>query len=536
MPTTSDFPIEWDDPADLELSWEHDSMHMPFALSPLSIDYVTLIIEGMGYGRSKLDAPFQMLGRFWHGYTYFSYRYLVPEPHKPALDAYTERRRAFVAQSDAYWTDTALPELRASRDWFRTLPVDSMAPDELATAWTDGWERAARAWGIHFHAIRGAYQITDDLSDFYESVVADAAPGAALRLVQARADVLHDVEDGLDRLTATVRADPTLLAAFSEGAAPTMAALESMPEASAFVADLRDFLDTHGHLGGLFDDIAFPSWIEEPSIVLGDIARRLTMMDAPTATERRAALLAQADSEADEVRAAIADDPDKVARFEELLDAGRRVGPLTEIHNYWIDRLVQSLVRTFARRVGDRLVNTGVIQTADDVLYLRRDEVPGLLLEPGDRRGLVAERRALHQRQKAMRPPAKVGKPPKPSTEADRFDGARFEPSEDGTMRGTGASAGVVRGTARIVLGPQDFGKVRPGDVIVAPSSNPSWVPLFTIAGGVLCNTGGVLCHAAVVAREVGLPAVVGLGDATTRIADGAQVELDGTTGFVRIL
>jgi pyruvate,water dikinase len=135
-----------------------------------------------------------------------------------------------------------------------------------------------------------------------------------------------------------------------------------------------------------------------------------------------------------------------------------------------------------------------------------------------------------------MRPPAKVGKPPKPSTEADRFDGARFEATEDGTLRGTGASAGVVRGTARVVLGPQDFGKVRPGDVIVAPSSNPSWVPLFTIAGGVLCNTGGVLCHAAVVAREVGLPAVVGLGDATTRIADGAQVELDGTTGFVRIL
>ncbi len=86
------------------------------------------------------------------------------------------------------------------------------------------------------------------------------------------------------------------------------------------------------------------------------------------------------------------------------------------------------------------------------------------------------------------------------------------------------------------MLGPEDFGRVQPGDIIIAPSSNPSWVPLFSIAGGLVTNTGGVLCHAAVVARELDLPAVVGTGDATTRIADGQMLELDGTTGFVRLL
>jgi pyruvate,water dikinase len=254
------------------------------------------------------------------------------------------------------------------------------------------------------------------------------------------------------------------------------------------------------------------------------------------ATERHAALLAQADEEAEGVRAALVSEPEKVVRFDQLLDAGRRVGPLTEIHNYWIDRLVQSQIRSFAMRVGARLVRAGVIEAADDILYVRRDEVPGLLLDPVDRRALIAERREAHRRQQAMRPPAKVGKPPKPSTEPDRFDGARYEAADDGTLRGTGASAGVVRGTARIILGPQDFGKVTQGVVIVAPSSNPSWVPLFSVACGLLTNTGGVLSHAAVVAREFGLPAVVGLGDVTTRIPDGAEVELDGTTGLVRVL
>ena len=87
-----------------------------------------------------------------------------------------------------------------------------------------------------------------------------------------------------------------------------------------------------------------------------------------------------------------------------------------------------------------------------------------------------------------------------------------------------------------MALSPDDFGRIQPGDIIVCPSSNPSWVPVFAIAGGLVTNTGGVLSHAAVVAREFGLPAVVGTGDATARIADGRTVEIDGTRGTVRLL
>jgi pyruvate,water dikinase len=87
-----------------------------------------------------------------------------------------------------------------------------------------------------------------------------------------------------------------------------------------------------------------------------------------------------------------------------------------------------------------------------------------------------------------------------------------------------------------VTLAPDDFGRIMPGDIIVCPSSNPSWVPVFAIAGGLVTNTGGVLSHAAVVAREFGLPAVVGTHDATARIADGRTVEIDGTSGTVRLL
>jgi pyruvate,water dikinase len=94
----------------------------------------------------------------------------------------------------------------------------------------------------------------------------------------------------------------------------------------------------------------------------------------------------------------------------------------------------------------------------------------------------------------------------------------------------------VARGRARVVRGPEDFARVGNGDIIIAGASNPGWVQLFTIAGGFVTDTGGVLSHAAVVAREFGLPAVVGTGDATTRIADGRIVEIDGAAGLVRFV
>jgi pyruvate,water dikinase len=186
-------------------------------------------------------------------------------------------------------------------------------------------------------------------------------------------------------------------------------------------------------------------------------------------------------------------------------------------------------------RVGDRLVGMGAIGEAADILYLRRDEVSDLLRRPDDRRAMVDARRAEHRRWSAIRPPRKVGVPSEDGG-GDRFDGERFTPTRPDELRGTGASAGIVRGPARVTLTQADFGAVQPGDIIVCPSSNPSWVPLFAIAGGLITNTGGVLSHAAVVAREYALPAVVGTGDATDRIADGRLVEIDGSAGLVRLL
>ena len=279
-----------------------------------------------------------------------------------------------------------------------------------------------------------------------------------------------------------------------------------------------------------------PSWAEEPDQLLVELAKRVQHPPTVGAEERREALAAKAEALADDVRTRLAADPEALASFEALLADARQVGPLTETHNYWIDRMAQATLRRFVFRVAGRLVAAGALETPADILYLRREEVPALLRRPEDRRDLVAERRAEHAHWRTVRPPAKLGKPSEDDGEGDRFDGHRVASTGPDEVRGTGASVGVVRGPARVILDQEGFGSVEPGDIIVCPSSNPSWVALFAIAGGLITNTGGVLSHAAVVAREFALPAVVGTGDATTRIANGRIVELDGSTGIVRLL
>ena len=530
-----DFPIVWVEADDPELTWERDDMHMPFAVAPLSADYIQVLTDGMRYGRTKVGNPWHLHVRFWNGYVYMTARADRPVVDEDEAErAVAENQRALIPTAAAYWHERAMPELHAMRDWFASLDVAETDLAGLADLWVEGWDRATRAWEIHFLAIRAPYQVTDDLADLYEGLVTDAPPGEALRMIQGQAHELHVVDQGIDALAGIVASDPDLRQAFSEGT-PSVDRLADMPAAATLLDELAAFLGDHGHLGGSFDDLGFATWSERPEMVLGDVKRRLAT-GGPTSEERRATLLAEADRLADDVRRRLADRPDDLAAFEELLVHARTVGPLTEIHNYWIDRLAHAGVRRMALQVGARLVAAGVMGDPEDVLYLSRSEVETVLRDPEDRQAMIAERRILHERQKSMSAPYRVGKVPDGPAGADRFDGARFEPEQDGRLRGTGASGGVYRGTARVVLGPADFGKVQRGDVIVAPSSNPSWLPLFTIAGGLLTNTGGVACHAAVVAREFGLPAVVGLGDATTRVRDGATVELDGTTGHVTIL
>lgn len=539
--STPEFPFAFADPSHAELTWEWDDMHMPHPLAPLAGDYACALAHAFQEPYRKYNdtefGPFpqEWFSACWNGYVYYAFRRNIALDQRKALfDRVVALNRWLIPTAEAYWRDELLPELKALYAATDAVPVETGSLDEVARGWEAGWDARRRAWDIHFDIISGPYQVMDDLVDAYDAATPGAAAGEALRLAHGQRHELYDVEVAMEQLRELALATPAIAAAL-RGGSRSLDDLRALPRGEAFVTAAEAFLTEHGHLGQSVDDLALPSWAEEPAGFLVEVARRLDHPPEPAET-RRARLEREAESLANGVRQRLADNPKDLARFEEVLHHARKIGFMTETHNYWIDRKSQAVTRSLAIRIGRRLVAEGLLAEPEDILYLHHDEIGPVLRDRSDQRPLIATRKAEHARQRTMTPPRVVGAPAPPPVAEDRFNGPILESTEAGVLKGTGSSAGIATGPARVVLTSLEFDRIRPGDIVVCPSSNPSWVPVFTIIAGLVTNTGGVLSHAAVVAREFGLPAVTGVAGATTEIRDGQLLEIDGTAGTVRLL
>ncbi|MEO7664873.1 MAG: hypothetical protein ABIV26_07070, partial [Candidatus Limnocylindrales bacterium] len=454
---TDDFPVTWEAPGDPDLGWERDDMHMPFALAPLAEDYVRTLAAGFNHPYEVFGGfPQRMHGRVWNGYAYFAHTSNLPEPDRAAnRERWLAVMRERIEATERYWMDEVLPELRTIDAGLRAIPVETMDGRALTDAWDAAWASVRRMWDLHFAIILGPYMVMEDLADLYEAALPDGASGDAMRLVQGSRHELLELELGVERLAAIAAAHPAIAALLGEAGAAAagesriqpgdLAELEGGPE---FLAELDAFLAQHGHMGQGFDDLLLPSWTDDPGQFLLELSLRLRV-PPESAVARRERLAAEAERLAGAARERLSGDPERLAEFERLLGHARAIGPLTEVHNYWIDRLAQARLRTFALRIGARLVTDGSLGAPDDVLYLHRAEVREAIEAPGDRRSLVAARREEHERRRTLTPPRNVGAEPGPP-DPDRFDGHRFTSTEDDVILGTGASAGIVRGPARV--------------------------------------------------------------------------------------
>jgi pyruvate,water dikinase len=198
--------------------------------------------------------------------------------------------------------------------------------------------------------------------------------------------------------------------------------------------------------------------------------------------------------------------------------------------------LAWPVMRRLLEELGRRLVAEGVLTASDQVFWLSRDEaeraVAGEPLPQVVER--IAERRARHRGQALLRPPQYL--PVNRVMSAwDRFLPAKVDAGSGAVLRGNAGSGGVVTGPARVIAGPADFADFTPGEILVAEITTPAYTPLFAVAGGVVTDIGGVLSHGSIVAREYGIPAVLGTGSATSRIATGDIVTVDGGRGEVRL-
>jgi pyruvate,water dikinase len=252
----------------------------------------------------------------------------------------------------------------------------------------------------------------------------------------------------------------------------------------------------------------------------------------PQPSDRHRQLATRRETLTAQCLAALGDRPQLQARFQALLEVTQRYAVLREQQARQLT-LGWPLLRRCALRLGETLRAHGVIDRAEDVFFLTRAELD----THTPLQELVDQRRATWERQRRLLAPLTIGRPPRllakellAAVEAVRTPGAAPEDA----IVGQPASPGRATGPVRIIHGPDDFDRFQPGEVLVARATAPAWTPLFARAVAVVTDGGTLAAHASLVAREYGIPAVVATGDATTRLADGQQVTVDGGAGTVR--
>jgi rifampicin phosphotransferase len=368
-----------------------------------------------------------------------------------------------------------------------------------------------------------------------DAAVAAGDPASVATLIGAVGDVRSaEYSRDLAQVATYVRSSVALTQHFDEGADGLLERLRSDPQAGAFVGAFDHFVAQHGHRGPNDWDIAGRTWANTPSLTLAAIERLRVDLPSSSTNSADSAASARAETIA-RIRRGVK--PFQRKPFDLALTS---IGSWTRAREGTRDRAVRFLqpakqvFRELARRCGER----GGIGDPAALTLLTLDEL-SQYLGGHDMAPIIATRLDLYRRFVDATPrffitsPATI--PSLEELETERPAAAtKAIPGE--VLTGTAGSGGTAVGRARIVLDPGECADLEPGEILVCPITDPGWTPLFLPAAAVVVETGALMSHAVIVSRELGLPCVVAVPNATTRLTNGQRIEVNGTNGTVTVL
>jgi pyruvate,water dikinase len=549
IPTPPDFPVAWESPDDERLFWTRDAMHFPNPVNELEDEFFVRISQGNGFARATAtyDMPVRMLVRRINNYLYSAVTPAVGAEEMEAREKSAQKKIGeAMARLGERWRGEYLPEIRGYlSDWDRFDLRGAPMPELLAHL-DETVTKHRRLWEIHFTIAFPMMISMSTFEEFYRDLFGSDGAFDAYRLLQGLDNKTVETGRELWRLSRKALEMPQVRKVLEEEPAADVApALEASAEGREFLAELNAYLDEYGQRGDMWG-ISYPTWAEDPTPVIRMLKDYVTQPGGDP-DEELASLAAERERLLAETRERLAGYPQAVRdEFEFMLGLAQESTILSEDHGFWIDFSSTARVRKVVMEFGRRFAQAGVTERPDDVLHLKLDEVRETAeqLPDLDRKDLVARRKAELERFGAMQPPPALGTPP-PGPPPDNpmtrtlmkfFGGPPQPPGETGVLRGNPGSPGVVRGRARVLRSLSEAAGLRQGEVLVAETTAPPWTPLFATAAAVVTDTGGILSHCAVVAREYRIPAVVGTGAATATIRSGQTIEVDGDGGVVRVL
>jgi pyruvate,water dikinase len=564
----ADFPIEWASEQEQELFWFFDDLHCPQPISPMFFDIGGWWLTCDDMFR-RFGTPFasDWIAKNINGYLYtaaipaqpgttvegvelgnrYAPRTPVDDPEYPEkIGAYLEAvLPTYGAHFADWWNDRLVPEMISNFEYLETK-IDrwqEIPLMEWATILEDALDIHDRHWKIHWMMNFSQLSATLALQAAVEELKPEVDPTLLGRLQNSASDRNWDSIEALWQMKGEVKGDAELAAIFSrDTGGDIMAGLEGSERGQRFITErLRPYQQEFGWHAVWSHEFVFPTRYEQPEPILEVIKGYVdTDYDYPSAIGALKADLAAA---ADDLLEGL--EGEALERMKLAHETNARMAPLTPDHHFYIDQGTNAHVRLVLISIGRHLVAEGAIGEPNDVMFLRYNELRYLMADPAgsEVRELISDRRDEREDAFEIRPRDWVGTATEEALAfpylpnwgfPERFHRDHAVPAD--RVEGLAASAGVIEGTARLVLSSEQFDQVENGEILVCQMTNPAWVTLFTKISGLVTDAGGAASHPAVLSREFGIPAVIGTSIATQKIKTGDRLRVNGSTGVVEIL
>ena len=546
---------------------------MPDPVTPLgaSLVWIPEILPAWAVGNVRLryftpeemaPDPFPPVGGFFYGYLYVNQTYVRitgiragigadaidaaffshpnPPPHQSRPTDVNEELSANVAER-LQWTmtTTTFPELEEERELADRVRAER--PD-LHTASNELLITLARRaaplqrimWGRGYVIASNQAAIGPGV---ISSLIGNEDPTLAIRLIGNAGDVDSALPSfALWDLSRVVRADAGLTAAFDKGEEGLLGRLrQDHPD---FATRFDMFVHEFGYRGPSEWDIGVHTWETQPELPLALIGRLRHLDDNASPGLRLQEHAADAASALQQALKILGSNEEAVQTLHLAIASARRFAAWRERGKTSAVKVLHE-VRAPLFELGRRLTAKGELDHPRQVFMALEPELDLLATHAGDIAGTLRERERQWRQLFDIEPPTFVvgGEPMTPLADVPRKGGQQVPTVKPGdVLVGAPASAGVARGRARVVADTSQIAAFEPGEILVAPQTDPSWTPLFMVAAGVVVDVGAMGSHAMIVSRELGIPCAAGVSDATRRIPDGTLLEVDGSSGKVTVL
>ncbi|GAB4250971.1 MAG: PEP-utilizing enzyme [Thermoleophilia bacterium] len=539
--------------------WFRDDLHQPYVISPMGMTTIQAH-HAWGYhvAAAKTSLPSSHGGhvKIYKGRVYLGFA-LIDDPAEVEARAprFAEQLEYCLDHWDEFYR-RLIREVMFNLDTMNGVDTDKLIYPHLL----DHLERAEalnrRNWEIHFELMYLADAVYFHFEEFCRQRGLEEKDFVImLRGFDSMPTQTDEEMWGLAKAAEEQGLKQVLLDVDARELLPR---LREMPEAAPWLDKFGRFLDIYGNrVVAAHLDVSTPTWREDPAPVLDTIKGYFPRMESGWDYHAsREAIHAQREQAIQAFEQALQGEEEK-AEFRRLLKAAQGVYAFQEDHGFYIDQGSTAVMRNAVIACGKRLFRRGLLESIEDVVYLTYPELleimKALVLNPDAATyhyralvpDLVRERKEDAKMAEELEAPLTIGNVPEKMTDPigikvfgiiDDILHPKGERQVEQRLEGFPGAPGVVEGPARVVTDYKDFQKVKAGEILVCPYTGTAWTPLFMKIAGVVTDTGGMLTHAAIAAREYGIPSVVGTWNATNSIGDGDIIRVDGNVGVVEIL